>query len=48
MITTQINKSNTHMMVGVQEMISKQVEASHKYMMEAIQTVMKVSTINQQ
>ena len=36
------------MMTGVQEMISKQAEASNKYMMKAIQTAMKVSTITQQ
>ena len=48
MITTQIDKSNKHMMVGVQAIISKQTEASNKFMMEAIQVAMQVSTIHQQ
>ena len=35
-------------MAGVQEMISKQTEASKKFMIETIQAAMQVSTIDQQ
>ena len=47
-INTPSDKSNTHMMAGVQEMISKQTEASKKFMIETIQAAIQVSTIDQQ